>query len=61
MGEHAVKAQRHPERGDDVQPDQQAELQRADRPVPQQHDRHHEAQEGQRDADEICDFVGATH
>ena len=61
VGEHAVIAERHAERGEHVEADHQAQLERADGAIPEQHDGHDQADEGERDADQVGDFVRAGH
>jgi hypothetical protein len=56
-----VVAERHPERGRQVEADQQRQLERPDGTVPQQRDRRDQPDQGQRHADQVDDLVRAGH
>jgi hypothetical protein len=59
--EHPVVAERHAHAGDHVQTDEQPELQRPDRAVPQHHYRRDQSGQGCHDADQVGDLVAQRH
>ena len=61
VGEHPVVAERHAEAGDHVRADQQGQLERADRLVPEQHDRDDQPDQWERHADQVDDLVRQRH